>query len=124
MYLLVMSAEPVSVLYESACQNYPLLLLQTNYVPAWAGLEPVHVSLDLVVYPIRIRKFKSGKSYEILNTCDPTYVKQTDVGAMFPFFPSYAYLHKSKMAAVSHIEFLTFNRIALESHVIHHFCLT
>ena len=68
------SAEPVSVLYESACQNYLLLLLQTNYVPAWAGLEPVHVSLDLVVYPSR--KFKAGKSYEILNTCYPTYVKQ------------------------------------------------
>ena len=40
---------------------------------------------------------------------------------MFHFFPSYAYLHKSKMAAVGPIEFLAFKRIALESHVIPHF---
>ena len=43
---------------------------------------------------------------------------RSDVGAMFHFFPSYAYLHKSKKAAVDHIEFLTFDRIALKSHVI------
>ena len=48
---------------------------------------------------------------------------RSDVGAMFNFFPLYASLHKSKMAVVSHIEFLTFDRIALESHVILHFCL-
>ena len=47
MYLLEpMSAELVSSLQESACQNY-LLLLQTNYVPAWAGLKPVLASLPL-----------------------------------------------------------------------------
>ena len=75
-FLEPMSAEPVSVLYESASQNYLLLLLQTNYVPTWAGLEPVHAYLTfcLVVYPTR--KFKSGKSYEILHTCHPTNVKQ------------------------------------------------
>ena len=57
MYLLEpMSAEPVSSLYESACQNYLLLLLQINYVPAWAELEPVYMyaslPFDLVVYPM------------------------------------------------------------------------
>ena len=76
------------------------------------------LGLDLVVYPTR--KFKSRKSYEILNTSSICKTR-SDVGAMFYFFPSYAYLHKSKMAAVGHIEFLTFDRIALESHVIHHF---
>ena len=40
---------------------------------------------------------------------------------MSHLYPSYAYLHKSKMAAICHIEFLTFDRIALESHVIPHF---
>ena len=40
---------------------------------------------------------------------------------MSHFFPSNAHLHKSKMAAIDHIEFLTFDRIALESHVIPHF---
>ena len=46
---------------------------------------------------------------------------RSDVEAIFHFFPSYAYLHKSKMAAVGHIEFLTFDIIALESYVIPHF---
>ena len=57
MYLLEpMSAEPVSSLYESACQNYLLLLLQINCVPAWAELEPVYMyallPFDFVVYPM------------------------------------------------------------------------
>ena len=59
---------------------------------------------------------KSGNSPEIVHTCRLTYVE-----AMLHFSPSYAYLHQSKMAAVGHLGFLTFDRIALESHIIPHF---
>ena len=37
---------------------------------------------------------------------------------MFYFSPSYAYLHKSKIDAVGHLAFLTFDRIALDFYVI------
>ena len=40
---------------------------------------------------------------------------------MFYFSPWYVHLHKSKMAAVGHPEFLTFVKLALEPHVIPHF---
>ena len=45
----------------------------------------------------------------------------SDVGAMFHFSPLiYAYFHKSKMAAVGHLGFLFFDRIAPQSYVISH----
>ena len=61
MYLLVlepMSVEPVFSLYESACQNYLFFLLQTNYVPAWAGLEPVY-SVKAVHHSVKTRLYNT-----------------------------------------------------------------
>ena len=105
-----MNAELFSSLYESACQNYLLLLLQTNYVPAWAGIEPVLASLplDLVscsishttlerLNPERVMKFCT----HVVNICKT----RSDVGVMFHIFSWYPYLHKSKIAAVGHPKF-------------------
>ena len=64
---------------------------------------------------------KSGKDPEILNACRLAYLEQE--GVMFQVSLCYAHLHKSKIAAVGHLEFLTWQlvKLALEPHVIPHF---
>ena len=84
----------------------------------------VYSNYSLIVYHIVLFFYrgvcKSGKDPEIWHPCRLIYVEQ-DVEAMFRFCPWHAHLHKSKMAAVGHLEFLTFVKLTLEPHVTPHF---
>ena len=94
--------------YIHALMNFCTVLI---YIHTFFSIL-VYSNYSLIVYHIVLifhrGVCKSGK--EIWHPCRLIYVEQ-DVEAMFHFCPWHAHLHKSKMAAVGHLEFLTFVKL-------------